>query len=225
MDLRPSFLHILADHLLSEVRVLAADGFQHGPKIVHAFLLSMQRAHGMRKPNGAPAADLPMEQADHRGKRLAARAGKKNIIKTIFGFENLLGIVRIIRFRGLDQSLFELLNFVRLRLFGEQARGESFENSANRVQVAGFFESERADDGALVGNDNDEPFGFQLTERLANDGARNAHHGNELAFNQAFAGTQAARKDGLAELMENLAAEGSRGLGDGGKGNGGKGRA
>ena len=100
-------------------------------------------------------------------------------------------------------------------MLGEEARGESFEHGANRVDFACFFDGERADNGAFVGNDGDEAFGFKLAKSFADDGAGDAHHGDEFAFDEAFAGIEATGDDGLAKFVEDLATEGRSGFGNG----------
>jgi len=131
-----------------------------------------------------------------------------------FCFEHGLGVAGVVRFFDDGKRAIEARDLCVAGLFGEEARGESFENGANGVDVAGFFDGERADNRALVGNDGDEAFGFELAERFANYGARNAHHGDEFALDEALAGIEAAGDDGLAEFVENLAAEGRGGFGD-----------
>jgi hypothetical protein len=53
-----------------------------------------------------------------------------------------------------------------------------------------------------------------LAKGFADDGAGDAHHGDEFALDEALAGIEAAGDDGLAEFVENLATEGRGGLGD-----------
>jgi len=62
----------------------------------------------------------------------------------------------------------------------------------------------------LIGDDGYEAFGFELAEGFADDGAGNAHHGDEFAFDEALAGIEAAGDDGLAKFVEDLAAEVAR---------------
>ena len=100
-------------------------------------------------------------------------------------------------------------------LFSEEARSQTFKDGADGVDVAGFFDGERADNRTFVGNDGHEAFGLELAKGFANNGAGNAHHGNEFAFDEAFAGIQAAGDDGLAKFVEDLATEGRGGFGDG----------
>jgi len=100
-------------------------------------------------------------------------------------------------------------------LFGEEARGEPFENSSNGVDVAGFFDGEGADNRAFIGDNCHEAFGFELPEGFADDGARDPHHGDKFALDEALAGVKAAGDDGLSEFVENLATERRGGLGDG----------
>ncbi len=100
-------------------------------------------------------------------------------------------------------------------LLGEKASGESFKHGANGVDFVGFFDGERADDRAFVGNNGDEAFGLELAKGFADNGAGDAHHGDEFALDESLAGIEAASDNGLAEFVENLATEGRGGFVDG----------
>ena len=100
-------------------------------------------------------------------------------------------------------------------LFGEEACGESFEDGANGVDVAGFFDGERADNWSFIGDNCHEAFGFELAKGFANDGAGDAHHGDEFAFDETLAGVEAAGDDGLPKFVEDLATKRRGGFGDG----------
>ena len=78
-----------------------------------------------------------------------------------------------------------------------------------------FLNGEGADNWTFIGDNRDQAFGFELAKGFADDGARDAHHGDEFAFDEPLAGIEAAGDNGLAEFVENLAAEGRGGLGDG----------
>jgi hypothetical protein len=56
-----------------------------------------------------------------------------------------------------------------------------------------------------------------LAEGFADDGAGDAHHGDEFALDEALAGIESAGDDGLAEFVEDLSTEWRSGLGDGRK--------
>ena len=99
-------------------------------------------------------------------------------------------------------------------LFGEKARGEPFKHGSNGVDVAGFFDGECADNWSFIGDNCHEAFGLELAKGFADDGARDTHHGDEFALDEALAGIEAAGNDGLAEFVEDLSTEWRGGLGD-----------
>jgi len=110
-------------------------------------------------------------------------------------------------------------------MLGEQAGGQAFQHSADSVKIPRLLEGESADHRSFVRNNLDEALGFELAQSFADHSAGDAHHRNEFAFDEALAGIEPARDDGLAKFLENLTAERSRGFGDGGEGSGGGRRA
>jgi hypothetical protein len=93
---------------------------------------------------------------------------------------------------------------VIIGVFDKKASGQSFQNGADGVKIAGFFYGESANNRTLIGDDRDQSLGLKLTKGFADDGSRNTHHGNELTFYEAFSWVEAARDDGLTEFVEDL---------------------
>ena len=168
----------------------------------------------MGEAQPAPAPDAAVKNGEHRSERFALGAFEEHFVEIVFRFEHGFSVAGVVGFFDDGEGAFEAGDLRIAGLFCEEARSEPFENSANGVDVAGFLDGKRADNRALVGDDRDEAFGFELAEGFANDGAGNAHHGDEFAFDETLAGIEAARDDGLAEFVEDLAAERSGGLGD-----------
>ena len=208
-------MNFLADGCLGQAGVFSAHGFQHHAKIVQALLLTMQRAQGVSETDGAPTADAPVKHSDHRRKGRAAGGIEEHIVETVLGFEDFLRIAGVVSLGSSDQRFLELLNLGQSGLLGKQSGGESFKNRADGIEVPGFLDGHSANNGALVRNDGDEPFRLELAKGFADDRAGNPHHRNQLTFDEALARMETARNNGLAELVENLAAQRGCGFGNG----------
>jgi len=215
MDLVGGFAYFVAKNLFRGCGVTRANRLNQRAKIFQALAVPLRRTVRVREAEAAPAPDAAVEDGKHGSERFAFCAFEEHFVEIVFRFEHGVCIAGVVGFFDDGESAFEARDLSLVSLFREQARGESFENGANGVDVAGFFDGECADDGALVRDDGYEAFGFELTEGFADDGAGNAHHGDEFAFDEALAGIEAAGDDGLAKFVEDLAAEWRGGLGDG----------
>jgi len=215
MDLGSGFADFLAKNVFGQRGVFRADRLNKRAKIFQALTISLGGAIGVREAEPAPAPDAAMKNDQHGGERFAFRACKENFVEIVFCFEHGPGVAGVVRLFDGGEGAVEAGDLQFAGLFGEEARGKSFEHGANGVDVASFFDGEGADNRAFVGNDGDEALGFELAKGFANDGAGDAHHGDEFAFDEALAGIQAAGDNGLAEFVENLAAERRGGFVDG----------
>lgn len=218
INLRRGLAHFFADGALGESCVASTDGFDHGAKIRKAFLLAIPRTLRMRQADTAPAPDAAVQQRNHRGKCLAFSAGEKHIVKTVLAFQYFLRVVGLIGFGDLLECAIQSIDERILGVFGEPARGQPFQNGANRIKILRFFKGEVANDRTLVGNDGDQALGLQLPQSFPDHRSGNAHHGDQFTLDQALPGMQAAGNDRLTKLVEDLAAKRSGSLSDGGDG-------
>lgn len=214
MDLGGGFADFLAKNCFGQCGVFRADRLNQPAQIFQALTIPLGGAIGVREAEAAPAPDAAMKNGEHGGERLAFCACEENFVKIVFGFEHGPGVAGVVGFFDDGKRAIKARDLRFAGLFGEEARGKSFEDGANGVDFASFFDGEGADNRALVGNDGDEAFRLELAEGFANHSAGDAHHGDEFAFDEALAGIETAGDDGLAEFIENLAAKGCGGFGD-----------
>jgi len=215
MDLGGGFADFLAKNVFGQRGVFPADRLNQRVQIFQALTISLRGAIGVREAEAAPAPDAAMKNGEHGGERFAFCAFDEHFVEIVFCVEHGLGVAGVVGSFDDGESAIEARDLRIAGLFGEQTCSKTFENGADGVDFASFLDGEGADNGAFVGNDGDEAFGFELAEGFADDGAGDAHHGDEFALDEAFAGIEAAGDDGLAELAENLAAEGRGGFRDG----------
>ena len=215
MNLVGSFADFIAKNAFGQRGVSSPDCLNKRAKIFQALAIPFWRTVGVREAEAAPAPDAAVEDGKHGSERFAFCAFEEHFVEIVFRFEHGVCIAGVVGFFDDGESAFEARDLSLVSLFREQARGESFENGANGVDVAGFFDGERADNWSFIGDNCHKAFGFELAKGFADDGAGNAHHGDEFAFDEALAGIEAAGDDGLAKFVEDLAAEWRGGLGDG----------
>ena len=214
MDFLGSLADLVAKNCFGKRGVFRAYRVHQRAKIFQALAIPLSGAIGVREAKAAPAPDAAVKNGKHGGKRFTLRAFKEHFVEIVFCFEHGPGVAGVVRFFYDGKRAIEARDLRFAGLFSEEARGETLEYGANGVDVAGFFHGERADNRTFVGDDGDEAFGFELPKSFADDGAGDAHHGDEFAFDEALAGIEAAGDDGLAEFVEDLAAERGCGLGD-----------
>ena len=215
MDLVGGFADFIAKSVFGLSCVARANRLDKGAKIFQALTVPLRRTVGVRQTQAAPAPDTAVENGEHGGERFAFCALEKHFVEIVFCFEHGLRVARVVGFFDDGKRAFEAGDLWIACLFREEAGCEAFENGADGVNVAGFFDGEGADYWAFVGDDGDEAFGLELAKGFANDGAGDAHHGDEFAFDETLAGVEAAGDDGLAELVEDLATKRRGGFGDG----------
>jgi len=218
MDLGGGFAHFLAKNCLGQCSVFRADRLNQRAQVFQALTISLGGSIGVREAEAAPAPDAAVEHDEHGCERFTFGAFEEHFVEIVFGFEHGLGVAGVVGFFNRGEGAIEAGDLRVARLFGEEAGGESFEDGANSVDVTSFFDSEGANDWALVGDDRDEAFRFELAEGFADDGAGNAHHGDEFALDEAFTRIKTAGDDGLAEFVKDLATKGRGGLGNGREG-------
>jgi len=215
MDLVRGFAYFVAKNRFGQCGVFRADGLHQRAKIFQTLTIPLGGAVWVSETQAAPAPDAAVKNGEHGSERFAFCTFEEHFVEIVFCFEHGLRVAGVVRFFDDGKRAIEARDLRFAGLFGEEARGESFKDCANRVDVSGFFDGERANDGSFVGDDGDEAFGFELAKGFANDGAGDAHHGDEFALDEAFAGIEAAGDNGLAEFVENLAAKRRGGFGNG----------
>lgn len=215
MDFLGGFADFLAKNIFGQGGVFRADRLDERAKIFQALAIALLGTIWVRKAESTPAPDAAVKDGEHGGKSFTLGAFEENFVEIVFGFEHLFGIAGIVGFFDSGEGSVETRDLSFTSLFGEEARGESFEYRTNRINVAGFFDAECADNWSFIRDDGDQAFGFELAKCFADDGAGDAHHGNQFALDEAFTRVEAAGDDGLAEFVEDLATEGRGGFGDG----------
>ena len=159
-----------------------------------------------------------MKDGQHGGERFAFRACEEHFVEIVLGFEDGLGVAGVVGFFDDGEGALQVRDLHWAGLFREEAGCQTFQNGADGVDVAGFFDGEGADDWSFIGDNGHEAFGFELAEGFADDGAGDAHHGDEFALDEALAWVEAAGDDRLAKFIEDLAAERRGGFVDSRKG-------
>lgn len=215
MDFLGGFADFLAKNIFGQGGVFRADRQNKRAKIFQALAIALLGTVWVGEAESTPAPDAAMKDGQHGGKSFTLGAFEENFVEIVFGFEHFLGIPGVVGFFDDGEGSVETRDLSFTGLFGKEARGESFEHGADGVDVAGFFDAERADNWSFIRDDGDQAFGFELAKGFADDGAGDAHHGNQFALDEAFTRVEAAGDDGLAEFVENLATEGRGGFGDG----------
>jgi hypothetical protein len=130
----------------------------------------------------APAPDAAVKNGEHRSERFALGAFEEHFVEIVFRFEHGFSLAGVVGFFDDGEGAFEARDLGLVGLLGKEAGGESFKNGANGLDITGFFDGEGADNRALVGDDGHETFRFELAEGFADDGAGNAHHGDQFAL-------------------------------------------
>ena len=217
MNLVGGLANFIAKNIFSQCGVARPDRVYERAKILQALTIPLGRTIGVGEAEASPTPDAAVKNGEHRSECFAFGAFEEDLVEIIFGFEHGLGVAGVVGCFDDGEGAFEARDLRLIGLFSEEARGEPFEDGANGVDVAGFFDGECADNWAFIGDNCHEAFGFELAEGFADDGAGDAHHGDEFALDEALAGIESAGNDGLAKFIENLATEGSGRLGDGRK--------
>ena len=92
-------------------------------------------------------------------------------------------------------------------MLGEEPRRKPFQHRTDLIQVLRLGLRERAYYRPLVGNDRDQPLGFELAQRFPDHRARHLHHLGQLAFDEPGAGREPAFDDRPAQRIHDLLAE------------------
>ena len=155
MDFVGSFADFVANRLLCKHRVAPTDGVDQRPKIPGAFLRSLRRTIRMSESHRAPAPDSTVEHAKHGGESCAFGSFKQGLVERILCFEHFVGVGRFVCGLESGECLFKARNLVIIGVFDKKASGQSFQNGADGVKIAGFFYGESANNRTLVGDDRD----------------------------------------------------------------------
>ena len=215
MDLGSGFADFFAKNCFGQRGIFRADRLNQRAQIFQALAVPLGGTVWVSEAEATPAPDAAMKNGEHGGERFTLGTFKEHFVEIVFGFEHGPGVAGVVSFFDGGESAIEARDLRFAGLFGEEARGKSFKHGADGVDFAGFFDGERADDRPFVGNNGDEAFGFELAKGFADDGAGDAHHGDEFPFDESLAGIEAASDYRLAKFVENLATEGRGGFVDG----------
>ena len=215
MDLVGGFTNFIAKNVFGQRGVSRANRLNERAKIFQALAIPVGRAVGVRQAQPTPAPDPAVQDGEHGRKGFTLRTFKEHFVEIVFGNQHGRGVARIISFLDGGEGQFETHDLRLVSVFRKEAGRQAFENGADGINLSCFLDGERAHYRSLVGDDGYKAFGFQLAQGFADDGAGDAHHGDEFALDKALAGVEAAGDDGVAKFVEDLATERRGGLGDG----------
>jgi hypothetical protein len=159
-----SRLDVIDAALLGEVRVAVLDGAPDRRHFAQAFVASPWLRHRRHSQQRDPVVQRPEHSFD---KGILAAADER-CVKFRLGFERRHQIARGERGPQFGDCIPDSTNHGGVVQTSALTSGESFENSASRVELSCFLQADGADDGTAMGNRADQAICLQQPERLAN---------------------------------------------------------
>ena len=186
-----------AGSVLRTLYVMRSDSLYKNAVLVHRFDKTAGIAHRTATDGG----HLLTQIVDDAAQTLVAAGCIKNIVEGSIDCDDFVHIVVgnvLADFQQIAVQRFQLL--VSDALSGK-ACGENIQADAYFVNFGDILDRDISNIGAAARDHNDEALLLQLTDSLAHGGTADAHFVSELDFHQAFAGTEGAVDDGLADIF------------------------
>ena len=186
-----------AGSVLRTLYVMRSDSLYKNAVLVHRFDKTTGIAHRTATNGG----HLLTQIVDDAAQTLVAAGRIKNIVEGSVDCDDFVHIVVGNVLADFQQVAVQRLQLLVGDALSGKACGENIQADADFINLGDILDRNISNIGAAARNHHDEALLLQLTDSLAHGGTADAHFVSELNFHQAFAWTEGAVDDGLADIF------------------------